>query len=828
MDSTTDSSQPWFLQSSYPVLFPAHDALKKSQVDFEAFLQQDLGRRHDEAAADSAAASNDKPMTDVDESETFTLVTDSTSAEIRKAVDEMQVDDQEKPDPASSHPFMEGLRNHGKQGEVRNLEGMTTTTNGDLTYSSSDDALVDLFQELEEVVTGPRLSQLLQSAWASDPLSTLKIILNARSIHLGKSSRTTFYRCAGWLAQNHPLTLVANLRWLSRPVIEKKAKKEGEDDIVIVDDKDEDDPTKHDVQHGVAHGYWKDLLNILALAANEKLSVLSDPRDVLNSKNPGIIRGKSVQSTPAKKENVDPKVARHQTRDERHQNAIEAFKANPVYRAIHLTVSRLFAEQLEADLHALRGNDAKAKRTISLCGKWAPSHDHFHDKHTFIISSIAEILYPRDSLDALSPTDNRETYLRHAREEYRKDTSALRKHLDIVERNLTARTYENIKYDRLPSIAMNKYAKLFVERDLERFEKYIDKVAEGKAQISGATLLPSTLIHSLRVNYSTGQLTEARKATMSAGELVQAKISAIESKVVDGQWNTLVQRLRDSGTLENCIAVCDVSGSMTSPVFPDKTTPMDSAIGLSLLIAEVTKTPFNGSFITFSAEPEVVNLDMTKSLSEKISSMESSNWGMSTDFVAVFERLLLPMAIQNKLKKEDMVKRVFVFSDMQFNDAAQDNGWGPGYGRRREVNVWTTSYERIQEAFAKAGYDMPELVFWNLAGGGAGISDMSLPTPTNPIESSNPFNALAPKPVNAAEEGTCLVSGYSQALLKVFLDSGSFEEPEDDEDDEIVITKDGDDVKEEEPKKKKAKMNPISIVRKAISHKAYDMLKVVD
>ncbi|RSM11567.1 hypothetical protein CDV31_006670 [Fusarium ambrosium] len=854
MASTTESQETWFLKSSYPVLFPFHDSLKKPQAEFENFLREELRHRHDETPVELGSG-QDQAMTDAGESDAFTLVSNSTTGEIRKGIDAMDVTEpeshDEKPeDPKAdtkSHPFMEGLASFGKEEEPpRNLENMMQTENGDLAYRSTKDALVDLFQELEEVVSGPRLAELLPAAWNADPLDTLKIIFNARSIHLGKSSRISFYRCAGWLAQNHPATLVANLQWLSRPIIEKKAKKENEDDAVIVDVKDEDDPTKYDVKHGVAHGYWKDLLNILALAANNKLDGLSDPKTVLNSENPGIIRGKSIKKTRGRgvgrgrgrgrgrggartrrgrimesdeekghkeqeeQTRLPPKEFRRQTRDNRFEAAVKAFNTDPVYRALHLTIARLFAEQLEKDLGVLRGVDQKAKRAISLCGKWAPSHDHFHDRHTFIVSTIAEILYPRDSIqdNRLSPTDDRETYLRFAREEYRKDTSALRKHLEVVERDITLQKFDNIKYDRVPSLAMSQYSKLFIEKDMDHFGSYIDKVAEGKANISGATLLPSTLIQKVRGgNFGT--------RGNSAHDLVERKVHEIEAKVVDGQWKTLVQRIKDSGTLESCIAVCDVSGSMSYPNFPDNTTPMDSAIGLSLLIAEVAKPPFSGAFITFSARPTVEQVDLAKPLGEKYRNMLSSSWGMNTNFVAVFEDLILPMAIKNNLKQEDMVKRVFVFSDMQFDAACGNESYGWNEAPKKPSG-WTTSFERIKSKYQDAGYEMPELVFWNLAGGRAGYSD-------------GLGDTTAPKPVTADEEGTCLVSGYSQGMLKVFLDGGGFEEPEEeDEEDEVVVDKDEDGNVTEKPAKKKAKMDPLKVVKKAISHKAYDMLKVVD
>ena len=47
---------------------------------------------------------------------------------------------------------------------------------------------------------------------------------------------------------------------------------------------------------------------------------------------------------------------------------------------------------------------------------------------------------------------------------------------------------------------------------------------------------------------------------------------------------------------------------MNGPMLSDGTYPRDSAIGLSLLLAEVVKPPFSGKFITFSDTPVVQKL----------------------------------------------------------------------------------------------------------------------------------------------------------------------------------------------------------------------------
>lgn len=138
------------------------------------------------------------------------------------------------------------------------------------------------------------------------------------------------------------------------------------------------------------------------------------------------------------------------------------------------------------------------------------------------------------------------------------------------------------------------------------------------------------------------------------------------------------------------------------------------------------------------------------------------------------------------------------------------------------TSTWDTHYDILQRKFSDAGYDLPELVFWNLAGGRTGI---------------------ASKPVEKETPGTAMVSGYSGAMVKLFLEGG---DPADEE--EVVEKKEGDDgegeewekvdddsgeeeEKEEgegEPERKKARMDPVSVMKKAIAHESFVGIKVYD
>jgi hypothetical protein len=784
------------LQSRFPVDIPHFPELLVSDAEFVRHLEF-LSKQLIERKGVTANKDDNKSQT--------TLVASNKSTE-------------------EESPFIKALyssvaRVHNEQ--TMAADNIMLTENGDVTHVTSEDALVDLFYKLTEDVVD---REHLKNAWKCDPLATLKIIFNARSIHLGKSNRVAAYKAMGWLYKRHPMTFLVNLPWIARPVImkpkPKKEEKDGEKDAekekVVADDKsdksekfdDEDDfllvvPPEGaaydtmalDRTNGMAHGYWKDLLNMLALAAHDHLAPDQNPKEILNIKQHNMGK-RSKEGSPRKKAKTHADLAekngrvwdqkkakeiRYTKNQNQHAVVIGKLKTHAIYRTFHIAVARLFAGQLKRDLALLNSENEKDKFRISLAAKWAPSLKEFHDKNTWIASSIAEILFTHEEVcPKYTPKSDRETYLKHARMEYQfKVLSPLRKALDLVERHISAEKFEDIKYQKVPSLAMDRYSKLFLKKDEEHFNKYLDDVSSGKVTISGAVLLPSVMVSKVK--------------RPGEGRPADSARNAQEQRVLDLQWKTLVQRIKDSGKIESSIAVCDVSGSMSYPLRDDQTTPMHAAIGLSLLLAEVCAAPFGGSMISFSEEPHVFKVggpDDPRSFSEKIKYIMGTQWGMTTNFEAVFSKLILPMAIENKIKQEDMVKQVFVFSDMQFNSAENNAG------------RWMSSHKRIKKQYADAGYEMPTMIFWDLAAGDKGV----------PVKSNQP--------------GTALVSGYSQGQMKVFLDGGGFDgEDEKDDNEEVVIDNDGNEVK---VKKEKKEITPVMVMRKAISHDGYSMLRVVD
>jgi len=145
---------------------------------------------------------------------------------------------------------------------------------------------------------------------------------------------------------------------------------------------------------------------------------------------------------------------------------------------------------------------------------------------------------------------------------------------------------------------------------------------------------------------------------------------------------------------DNSIAIVDVSGSMEG-------IPMTVAIALGLLSCG----PWNeNQVISFSSTPKLHVTDINSSLYDQVNTLKRIDWGMNTNVSAAIDLV----------KNLPKIKRLYIFSDMQFDDNFD-----------HDTNI--------------------EIVYWNLRGS----------TGDFPIQSNN--------------KGVTMLSGYSPSLLTSLL-----------------------------------------------------------
>lgn len=715
---------------------------------------------------------------------------------------------------ASRNPMMDALKSTANQ---------TLTWNGSPAFESTGSAMLDAFQHLNRYASWDIIDSCLSKAWEEDPALTLRLIWNTRSIHDGKSEKELFYQAYAWLYKNHPRTAITNLPQLVAPVCKRK-QKDGKR------------------RHGAAHGYWKDLLNILLLATSDELGGLFIPSNAKALHHPKqaptvsywtkyrkregiLLAGESPVEAPAAKTPAEraARVAEHvklnaerkaKAKAERAKAAAEAYGhlerklKDKKYRALYIAVARLFADKLAEDLQILQklrglpdNKEHRKERSdllwqLSLAGKWAPTPGQAHDRRTNIATAVCYLLRESGHIRSSVPPQGQsgwqvlETHI--FRSYYQRWVlTPLRAALRVPEPLMSANRWTEIQYNRVPSVCMNVNMVHFARHDRDGFLRYMVDVESGKKTISGATLMPYEVVKGVMdLEQDLCYEPDARAKKPSLQD-VKKDMAEMKLRALEGQWKSLVARLRESGTMENSLAVCDVSGSMMWANANQKNVqPIYPAIALSLILAQLGKPPFNNGFITFSANPKFVQVDVeTNGLRKSVQQMVKAEWEMNTNLHAVFVDLLLPLAIKNEIRQEDMIKRLFIFSDMQF-DSAEGTSVDPA--------DWQTNHDAIEKAYHAAGYELPEIVYWNLC------------------------DCFASVPVDAERTGVALMSGFSSAMLKTFMG----EDDESEQEDWIAVDEKGD-VKLD-AQAGKEEFNPINIMKKILSRASYDGLVIVD
>lgn len=233
---------------------------------------------------------------------------------------------------------------------------------------------------------------------------------------------------------------------------------------------------------------------------------------------------------------------------------------------------------------------------------------------------------------------------------------------NVVEQNMCANQWKEIKYAHVPSQAARIYRNAFKRHDTEGYTAYIKDVQKGEQKINAGALAPHNLVRPY-LYYDTQQ-----------------------DNTLEEQWKALPNYITGTNKL---LPICDVSGSMVG-------TPMEVSIALGVYISERNTGPFKDTFITFSSRP---TLEVLKgNLLQKVKQLEKAPWGMTTDLEAVFT-LILNTATKAKIKQKDMPETLLILSDMQFNEATDNK---------------KTAYGMIKQQYKEAGYSLPKIVFWNL------------------------------------------------------------------------------------------------------------------
>ena len=315
-------------------------------------------------------------------------------------------------------------------------------------------------------------------------------------------------------------------------------------------------------------------------------------------------------------------------------------------------VYRLIYRQLELDM-----SDAMGNKAISLLAKWMPSEN----AHSILSKVRAKKIRAYKGLTS---------------KEYRLMLSALRKHLNVLERLMSENRWDEIEFDKIPSKAGLVYRNAFARRDIIA-KKYEAFITNKTTKVNADTLYPYEIVE---------------KVTKTTFSWNYSGMSDVERAVLNKYWDNLPDYLE--GKSPSMLCVIDTSGSMWGR-------PINVAISLGLYCAERMTGPFSGKYISFASRPQLIKTEGIDFV-DKVERIMRTNLVDNTNLTAVFD-LLLSTALKRNVREQDIPKTIVVISDMEID-------WMSNWKEKTIL----TEMEKVRKKWAAHGLTLPKLVYWNV------------------------------------------------------------------------------------------------------------------
>ena len=227
---------------------------------------------------------------------------------------------------------------------------------------------------------------------------------------------------------------------------------------------------------------------------------------------------------------------------------------------------------------------------------------------------------------------------------------------------MAAGRFAEIEFSRVASLCLQRSRKTFLNEALKgtctldetgnRHPDDADRVAArqhlrdalAKKSVNGKQLMPHEVAKKCMgalLSTLEGDLMDAQWASMREGvrqamtTAAAAREEAVREAAGEGaglaDLAALKAALPKAIDLGKLVALVDVSGSMSGQ-------PMEAAIGLGMLVSELSAPAFRDRVLTFESRPQWVNLSGCAKVADKVRQLQRVPWGGSTDFETAVSR----------------------------------------------------------------------------------------------------------------------------------------------------------------------------------------------
>lgn len=243
---------------------------------------------------------------------------------------------------------------------------------------------------------------------------------------------------------------------------------------------------------------------------------------------------------------------------------------------------------------------------------------------------------------------------------YRKTLAALRKYSNVVETKMSARKWECIDFEKVPSRAMMRYSDSFAKHSPERWEDYKEQLRNGTAKINSSTLYPYDIFEKM-------------------DEL------NVDLDLLQSQWDSLPNYFKEG---RNILVMADVSGSMSGR-------PMNVSTSFALYCAQHNTGNYHNFCMTFTDRPRFFKF-------EEDEAIDSAYFRLTREvgFNTNLEGALLEIYAIAK-ETHDTPEALLIISDSEI-DYFMSEG------------TCDSIIDKYVKKFAEIEVEFPKVIFWNV------------------------------------------------------------------------------------------------------------------
>ena len=321
------------------------------------------------------------------------------------------------------------------------------------------------------------------------------------------------------------------------------------------------------------------------------------------------------------------------------------------------TAVQIYIERLKEDLENIDKNEI-----VSLASKWAVTEkSSLNRKFKFVNVTCNQWGITRKT--------------------YRQYISKIRNYANNIERLLTEKRYDEIKFSRIPKLALMKYKEVLLKVNYEKFIIYLTFLKLKQDILDTKPYSPFDMV-------------------LQYNRILKDGIETEPMEIVESEWDKIIIMALTKNIFKKTLCVIDTTGSMyqhkISNIYVDSKVAINIGVAFAILVARCADKPFNNTIMNYSEDPKYIYLRRDEILLDSLQKIINFETSTKSNLKKIYDKILETV---NFNEKQGMLEQIIIFSDKPFTESYNDH-----------INV----INDVNEKYSIYGFKVPNILYFNI------------------------------------------------------------------------------------------------------------------